>query len=143
MNNGFTCVDPLFSATFRYALVSLLEIATSQEGITATELGRRLGLSVTYLSNVLSELKRMGLIKSQKGRHGGYTLMRPAQEIDLLQLHRGLAGSPPLLSGSSSNPALQWLNGLERRWQQELASTTLVEVMDRVGELPKPAAPSR
>ena len=133
----------MFSATFRYALVSLLEIATSQEGITATELGRRLGLSVTYLSNVLSELKRMGLIKSQKGRHGGYTLMRPAQEIDLLQLQRGLAGSPPLLSGSSSNPALQWLDGLERRWQQELASTTLVEVMDRVGELPKPAAPSR
>ena len=134
MNNGITCAVPLFSATFRYALVSLLEIASSPEGVTATELGRRLELSGTYLSNVLSELKRMGLIKSQKGRHGGYTLMRPAQSIDLLQLHQGLAGSPPRLSGSSSHPALQWLDGLEQGWQQELASTSLLAVSDRARE---------
>lgn len=124
----------MFSATFRYALVSLLEIASSDDGVNAAELARRLHSSGTYLSNVLSELKRMGLIKSQKGRQGGYTLMRPAAEIDLLQLHQGLAGSPPPLTGSTNHAALQWLDGLEQRWQQELAATSLVEVGDRVRE---------
>ena len=126
----------MFSATFRYALLSLLEIAASDEGINATDLARRLEISGTYLSNVLSELKRMGFIKSQKGRHGGYTLIRPAHDINLLQLHQGLAGSPPLLMGNSANPALQWLDGLELRWQQELASTTLLQVQSQLTNAP-------
>ncbi len=118
----------MFSATFRYALISLLEIASSEEGVNASELARRHQISLAYLSNVLSDLKRLGLIKSQKGRRGGYQLMKSPGEIDLLQLQQGLAGSPPPLTGSSTNPALLWLDGLELRWQQELAATTLLMV---------------
>ena len=128
----------MFSATFRYALISLLEIASSEEGVNAAELARRHQVSVAYLSNVLSELKRLGLIKSQKGRRGGYQLMKPPGEIDLLRLYQGLAGSPPLLMGSSTNPALLWLDGLELRWQQQLASTTLLEVQAQVAAAGQP-----
>ena len=84
----------LFSATFRYALISLLEIASSEVGLNGTDIARRHNISTTYMANVLSDLKRLGFLSSRKGRYGGYSLCRLPEEINLLAIHQGLAGSP-------------------------------------------------
>lgn len=118
----------MFSATFRYALISLLEIAASDGGINATDIARRHQISAPYLANVLSDLRRLGLIKSQKGRRGGYQLLRQPQDINLFLLQQGLAGSPPVLAATAPHPALQWLDAFEQRCQAELAATNLQEL---------------
>ena len=118
----------MFSATFRYALISLLEIASSEAGLNGTDIARRHNISTTYMANVLSDLRRLGFVSSRKGRYGGYSLSRLPEEITLLAIHQGLAGSPLTPEQNAENPAECWLLQLEARWQAELARTTLADL---------------
>jgi Rrf2 family protein len=128
----------LFSATFRYALIGLLEIASADQGVKVSEIAERHGISGRYLANVLSQLRRMGLITSQQGRHGGYQLARAATEINLLGVHQGLAGSadadgdqnPQQTSDQKPASAETWLQAIEQRWRHELANTSLQDVKE-------------
>lgn len=113
-------------------MISLLEIASSEDGINAAELARRNSISVTYLANVLSDLRRMGLIRSRKGRRGGYQLTRSPDDINLLLLHQGLAGSPDVKPELSENGAVLWLDAIEQRWQQDLERATLAQLLSFV-----------
>lgn len=126
----------MFSTTFRYALICLLELAESDETLQASRIAGKFRLSPHYLSVVLRELRRLGLIESQKGNRGGYRLLLPAERINLLALQRSLAGSAaaatPLESPNPSGPpegaADRWLKGITQRWSSELASTTLADL---------------
>lgn len=129
----------LFSATFRYALISLLEIAGSEEGVNTAVIAQRHNIPGTYLANVLRDLRRLGVIVSQKGRRGGYLLAKPPQQIDLLAMHRGLAGSnDPAASSLAASGAEVWLQAIENRWRQELASTSLLDVQQFVEQSQAP-----
>lgn len=128
----------MFSTTFRYALISLLELAGGEETLQAGIIARRHGLSVHYLAVVLRDLRRQGLIDSQKGNRGGYRLLRPAEEINLLHLYRSLAGASgeEESSGASEGDegrsrlggAQGWLQQLAERWATDLGATTLADV---------------
>ena len=121
----------MFSATFRYALICLLDLAAADQGVQANVIASRHNLSGRYLAIVLAELKRLGVVVSQKGRQGGYRLTRPAAEINLLRLYQGLAGSgnDPIsstLEGAAEvEVADRWLQEIEGRWKAELARTSL------------------
>lgn len=138
----------MFSVTFRYALISLLDIAGAGEGLRASTIAERHNLSGRYLASVLTDLKRLGLITSQKGRNGGYILSRSPEQINLLVLQQGLAGSgrspgaegtpgsqqrdgdapEPRTPGDGTKAADRWLAAMEERWHRELANTTLVDI---------------
>ena len=128
----------MFSTTFRYALISLLELAGGEETLQAGIIARRHGLSVHYLAVVLRDLRRQGLIDSQKGNRGGYRLLRPAEEINLLHLYRSLAGASSdedsavtSDAGDGHTPlggAQGWLQQLAERWAGDLGATTLADV---------------
>jgi len=129
----------VFSTTFRYALISLLELAGDEQTLQAGIIARRHGLSVHYLAVVLRDLRRQGLIDSQKGNRGGYRLLRPADEINLLHLYRSLAGAsgeeetspgmPEVEGGRSRLGGAQgWLQQQADRWATDLGSTTLADV---------------
>ncbi len=128
----------MFSTTFRYALISLLELAGGEETLQAGIIARRHGLSVHYLAVVLRDLRRQGLIDSQKGNRGGYRLLRPAEEINLLQLYRSLAGASneeETGAGQAEGDgearlggAQGWLQQLAERWARDLGATTLADV---------------
>ena len=45
-----------------------------------------------FLRQVLQDMKRAGLVTSMSGRHGGYSLTRPAVDISVLALIEGLEG---------------------------------------------------
>lgn len=120
----------MFSATFRYALISLLDIADAADGVNTVTIAQRHGIPGTYLAKVLGDLLRLGFIVSLKGRRGGYRLAKPAEQIDLLAMQRCLAGSVGSEGPTSSVVvgAELWLQTIEQRWQQELATTTLLDV---------------
>lgn len=123
----------MFSTTFRYALISLLELAESDRCLQASLIARKFRLSPHYLSVVLRELRKQGLIDSQKGNKGGYRLLCRPDSINLLDLYRSLAGA-----GGDSGPALDalapargadsWLSSVGERWSGELAATTLADL---------------
>ena len=116
----------MLSVTFRYALISLVEIGDSSNGLQASVIAQRHQLSSRYLANVLSDLRRMGLVVSQKGRNGGYHLARSPETITLLDLQHGISGSRQSLNDC---PVDAWIRQLEDRWLQELADTSLAQLL--------------
>ncbi len=124
---------PVFSTTFRYALISLMELSRSQDLRQASTIASQFNLSQHYLSVVLRELCRLGLVDSQKGKHGGYRLTCQLDQVNLLMLYRSLAGSSPsgdfeLETRLEAGQAEIWLQQVAERWSQELAATTLADL---------------
>ena len=127
----------MFSITFRYSLISLVELAREARILQTRQIATRFELSPHYLSVVLRELRRLGLVESQKGNRGGYRLLRPAEEINLLDLYRSLAGSDGNgLQGEASpgrSTADAWLQNLAERWDQDLANVSLLDLCREPG----------
>lgn len=108
--------------------MSLLEIAAAKSSLKAAEIAALHNIPSSYLNNVLFELRRLGFITSKKGSHGGYQLAIPMENINLLRLHQGLAGSvEPQRNGQLVGTVL-WLQELENRWLGELERTSLLDV---------------
>ncbi len=125
------------STTFRYSLISLVELARETRILQARQIAERFGLSPHYLSVVLRDLRRLGLVESIKGNRGGYRLLRPAEEINLLELYRSLAGSDDNTMEAEANPgrspADAWLQNLAERWSQDLAEVSLLDLCREPG----------
>ena len=80
-----------------------------QEGVARTveEMASSQGIPSNYLAQILIELKSAHIVKSQRGKDGGYLLGRPPAEItfgDVLRcVHGEIFDSPGL--GPSQSPA--------------------------------------
>lgn len=79
----------------RYGLIALVNIAACEPGecINIKNIAKRQGLSEHYLEQLVSPLKKAGLIKSTRGAQGGYRLNRPAEEISVGEALQALEGS--------------------------------------------------
>ncbi len=81
------------SARVEYALRALCTLAArGGEPLTAEELADAQGLPVRFLRAILNELRRVGIVTSQRGNDGGYQLARPADEITIGEVFRRLEG---------------------------------------------------
>ena len=67
-----------------------LRLVTSlaKEGgrLNIRELSEQEGLPETTVAKVVARLRRGGLVAAERGRNGGYSLVRPAHEITLAQV---------------------------------------------------------
>jgi Rrf2 family protein len=138
----------VFSTTFRYALISLLELATATDYTQASIIAKKFNLSSHYLSAVLADLRRLGLIYSHKGNRGGYRLSTSPKLINLLELYRSLAGSPLTpeeeaeASAATSPGADAWMYAFHQRWTNELGSTNLASLQAWIATQTDAGAPS-
>lgn len=75
-------------------------------------------IPVKFLENILSELKRSGIIASRRGADGGYWLARPAADISVADIIRAVEG--PLADVRGVRPdELDFgpgLESLQRMW---------------------------
>jgi Rrf2 family iron-sulfur cluster assembly transcriptional regulator len=67
----------------RYAVTAMLDLALHyDEGpITLADISQRQGISLSYLEQLFSRLRKQGLVDSTRGPGGGYRLSRSAYEI--------------------------------------------------------------
>jgi Rrf2 family iron-sulfur cluster assembly transcriptional regulator len=67
----------------RYAVTAMLDLALHRdEGpVTLADISQRQGISLSYLEQLFSRLRRNGLVESTRGPGGGYRLGRPADAI--------------------------------------------------------------
>ena len=78
-----------------YALRALTVLAVSyedKETLTLREIARRDDLPFKFLEQIMMSLKRAGLIRSAKGKNGGYILARHPKEITLGEVIREVDG---------------------------------------------------
>lgn len=78
-----------------YATRAVLELARSYESGQARrvdDLAKVAGVSANYLVQILIELKSRGIVKSLRGKEGGYLLDRAPSEISLGDVLRCIHG---------------------------------------------------
>ena len=114
-----------------------MELAREARILQTHQIAARFELSPHYLSVVLRELRRLGLVESVKGNRGGYRLLRPAAQSNLLELYRSLAGSDGNALHGLATPARSladaWLQNLAERWDQDLANVSLLDLCREPG----------
>ena len=72
----------------RYAVMAMADLAKNnvKEPISLTEISLRQGISIDYLEQIFSKLKKNNLVYSVRGPTGGYVLSKPPDEIKLLSI---------------------------------------------------------
>ena len=79
----------------RYGLRALIDLAqySEIEPVSISSIATRQAISEGYLEQLMSMLKKAGLIKSIRGAGGGYVLARDMSEISVGDVLRALEGS--------------------------------------------------
>lgn len=72
----------------RYAVTAMLDLALRQgKGpISLAEISERQGISLSYLEQLFTRLRKSDLVRSTRGPGGGYTLSRSADEIAVAEV---------------------------------------------------------
>jgi Rrf2 family iron-sulfur cluster assembly transcriptional regulator len=72
----------------RYAVTAMLDLAyhSKEHPITLTDIATRQTISLSYLEQLFSRLRRAGMVHGVRGPGGGYTLSRAASEINIAEI---------------------------------------------------------
>lgn len=133
------------SSLEEYGLRCLLALAGKGESgqLSISEIAELEGLSVPYASKLLAILRKAELVKSVRGRKGGFCIARAPKEINLYQVITALGG--PLIDPDhcskhagqleecihTADCSVQMLlGGLAGYLGEYLVKTTLVDLMD-------------
>jgi len=130
----------LIPITIEYALRALGCLAGSAPKVVGgKELVDRTAISSSYLTKILLQLKRGGLVESVRGSGGGYRLVRPAVEITLAQVAELVAPSALQQDALEQDGGYggQISSAIHRRWRRWadtfvtfLEETTLAEILE-------------
>lgn len=87
----------MITQKMKYALKALLVLAdeaaaATPEPLTIEEVARRAGTPKRFLEHILLELRNAGVIRSTRGRAGGYKLLKAPADISISELLRSIDG---------------------------------------------------
>ena len=86
---NFRAIDTMRLTTKgRYAVTAMLDLALhAKEGpVPLADISRRQGISLSYLEQLFSKLRRNELVNSARGPGGGYQLSRVAAEVNVADI---------------------------------------------------------
>ncbi|MBU6449112.1 MAG: Rrf2 family transcriptional regulator [Rhodospirillales bacterium] len=95
----------MLSQKCKYALHALMALAkeNSDKLLLVSDIAERENLPKKFLEAILLELNRNGLVRSRRGRGGGYALAKPADLITFGQVIRIMDGALAPLACVSVN----------------------------------------
>jgi len=72
----------------RYAVTAVLDLAFHEQGgpVSLADISLRQGISLSYLEQLFSRLRRNNVVASTRGPGGGYSLARPDSEISMAEI---------------------------------------------------------
>jgi Rrf2 family protein len=129
-----------------YAVRAVVELAAGSQDAPrkVDEVARAQGIPVSFLENILTQLRSSGIVRSQRGPEGGYWLAQPAAQLNLAQVIRAVEG--PLVGvrglrpeeveyqGSAESLQQVWI-ALRANLRKVLEHVTVADVA--AGKLPK------
>jgi Rrf2 family protein len=129
-----------------YAVRAVVELAGSSADAPrkVDEVAQAQGIPLSFLENILTQLRSAGVVRSQRGPEGGYWLAHPADEVTLADVIRAVEG--PLVGVRGQRPEEVAYAGSAESLQQVWVAlrTNLRKVLERVtvadvaaGRLPK------
>jgi Rrf2 family protein len=129
-----------------YAVRAVVELASSSQGSPrkVDDVAQAQGIPVSFLENILTQLRSSGIVRSQRGPEGGYWLALPADQVSLAQVIRAVEGPlvgirgqrPEEIEYTGSAESLQnvWI-ALRANLRKVLDEVTVADVA--AGKLPK------
>jgi Rrf2 family protein len=137
------------SAKSDYALRALIELSAREDGspVSAEELGRLQDIPHGFLQAILADLRRAGIVLSQRGQSGGWKMARDPREVTVADVIRAVDG--PLVSVHGVRPEAASYNDAAQALQLVwiAARSSLREVCEQVslhslveGRLPRAVA---
>jgi Rrf2 family protein len=129
-----------------YAVRAVVELADSGQDSPrkVDEVAKAQAIPVSFLENILTQLRSSGIVRSQRGPEGGYWLARSADEVNLADIIRAVEG--PLVgvrgqrpeeveyAGSAESLQQVWV-ALRANLRKVLENVTVADVAS--GRLPK------
>ena len=141
----------MISQTAEYALRAIVYLADQAETPQTTQQIAAVTLvPAGYLAKVMQGLVRAGLVRAQRGLHGGFNLINPAAELTVLDVVqavdplRRITQCPLGLKGHTALcPLHRRLDGAVAMVEQALRSSTIAELLREPGkhkgkQIPKP-----
>jgi Rrf2 family protein len=87
-----------------YAVRAVVELAGSSQASPrkVDQVAQAQHIPLSFLENILTQLRSSGIVRSQRGPEGGYWLAQPAEELNLAQVIRAVEG--PLVGVRGQRP---------------------------------------
>jgi Rrf2 family protein len=129
-----------------YAVRAVVELAGSSQSAPrkVDDVAQAQSIPVSFLENILTQLRSAGVVRSQRGPEGGYWLSQPADQVSLADVIRAVEG--PLVGvrgqrpeeieyGGSAEKLQQVWIALRANLRKVLEHVTVADVSE--GKLPK------
>ncbi len=126
----------IFSRPVAYAVRALICLAKAPEGtrLLSYEIAVKERIPRSSLAKTLQQLARKGLLQSEKGRNGGFSLARPAKRISLMDVIEAVEGLRPFEQSALGYrnqrqcPLERSFKAVRRTLLRYLRETTLAEL---------------
>lgn len=138
----------LLGARLGHGVRALYELAILPERRSAVrDLAQKCGTTEAVLRRILLELRAAGYLEAQKGRVGGFRLLKDPQEIKIADIAKILEREPALTLGGMRRdllavdpqcPTYPFWRAFEEKFLAELAQATLADVIALAGEAEGP-----
>ena len=135
----------------RFAVNAMIDLALRESGgpVALASISARQQISLSYLEQMFSRLRRNGIVASTRGPGGGYTLGRQATDITVADIvssvdepqEEGAEGAPSD-DGMSREP-WQRLNSVMLAHMATISLKSLVDEQVAKGVTVEPKAPAR
>lgn len=92
-----------------YAAMGLMSLARRPFGTTAMleELSQEEAIPASFLGKIFQSLAKAGMVRSARGTGGGFMLVRPAEQITLLEVFEAVEGPLALQRCQLPTPACE------------------------------------
>ncbi len=74
----------------RYAVTALLDLALQDSqhdtAVSLSDIAKRQEISISYLEQLFSKLRKQGLVTSTRGASGGYRMAKPLDQISVMSI---------------------------------------------------------
>lgn len=123
------------------AVLGLAQHYPERQAVRVEDLAREQGVPPNYLVQILIELKSAAIVRSLRGKEGGYLLARPPAEItlaDLLMAVHGSVFTSPALDDQDCPAELRnaW-ETLQRAVETAARSVNFQRLIDEAGDKEK------
>ena len=121
----------------RYGLRILAQIAADggdNSPVSGKEVAQKQDISIAYIEQILIPMRNAGLVRTVRGRNGGYILDRPAHEISLLEIIELFEGRLELVSDKDQSSASTIWNRLTESFRKETGAITVADLANLISE---------
>lgn len=127
----------------RYAVTALLDLALQDsqhsDAVSLSDIAKRQEISISYLEQLFSKLRKKGLVVSTRGASGGYHIAKPLDQISIMTIiaavdesvdARACEGKGNCQEGAMCLTHDLW-SGLSEHIEQYLSQVTLEQLIHK------------